>query len=571
MSGDTAVRSRNYSSFDLVEESEGRIDNTDDLSVNLVYRPHSTVQRTGDSRSATYFNDSIEYSIIEQSNSRNEVLNDLEVNAIPSSVFDANIMSGNVMNQLKKSDLLKQNSVVDRNKDQEMTAVMTEAAADEVDTRNVTAAVNDVGRGEYKQLTSLTIDEVAYLIAKLIGRPANAASISLVLRKRITGEWLNVLRSEEDVENLFEELLPFCVSRILFSRISSQYRKEGVPFVHFSPQQEEEEEKEVEKIEEEEEEKQESLLHDLESSSSIAAAPHVSTILQSTPAEPVSCLVVIGSIIVSGENTYVLIRNGDAVAKFISFGRKVCFLLALDGQNILAGLDNGNIWKINIINDSIRTWTGHVDGSVIGLALLTDGQTIISASAKSLMLWRSSDGICFGTLTDKRSEGMRCLASLPLSPASDHQRVVVGTNNKTLVIWDLTDKTIVKVLLGQHKGHVCCVTCPSHDTIVSGGGDKDKTVYVWNVIDGTLKGTYKHHKYGVYSLLALPNDIMASGSADNTIVLWRLNNKNKQKKVLREHGDRITCLSVLVDGRLASGSKDTTIRIWDREATNMDG
>ena len=74
------------------------------------------------------------------------------------------------------------------------------------------------------------------------------------------------------------------------------------------------------------------------------------------------------------------------------------------------------------------------------------------------------------------------------------------------------------------------------------------------------------HTGAVRSLfeLSLPDDsvALASGGDDTTIMLWNLDTRTADR-VLEGHGDIISGLDVLPDGRLVSTSGDGTGRVWD--------
>ena len=117
-----------------------------------------------------------------------------------------------------------------------------------------------------------------------------------------------------------------------------------------------------------------------------------------------------------------------------------------------------------------------------------------------------------------------------------------------------------------------------------------------------LKGSCRKHYSGIYALALLPNGVLASGSADKTIILWKdLDCKRKRRRfvllllilqrrrvalfaqsrrnvfrylppawdslkcvdTLRGHTDDVSCLAVLPDGSLASGSWDETVNLWN--------
>ncbi len=80
-------------------------------------------------------------------------------------------------------------------------------------------------------------------------------------------------------------------------------------------------------------------------------------------------------------------------------------------------------------------------------------------------------------------------------------------------------------------------------------------------ITGTLLKTLNGHTNYVRYLAVLPDQTLASASADKTIKIWDTLNGNLLK-TLNGHTDWVICLAVLGDNTLASGSDDKTIKIF---------
>ena len=61
--------------------------------------------------------------------------------------------------------------------------------------------------------------------------------------------------------------------------------------------------------------------------------------------------------------------------------------------------------------------------------------------------------------------------------------------------------------------------------------------------------------------LSSHNKFIVSGSADETIRLWKL--KNKKNLIIGKHNDWVYSISISYDNKLiASGSADKTVRCW---------
>ncbi len=114
-------------------------------------------------------------------------------------------------------------------------------------------------------------------------------------------------------------------------------------------------------------------------------------------------------------------------------------------------------------------------------------------------------------------------------------------------------------------GHTKCVFSVAFDahgrTIAS--GSSDKTVKLWDVKTGNVKGTLEGHASGLYSLSYSPDGkTLASGSDDRTIKLWDAKT-GKERTTLRGHVKSVMSVAYSPNGRtLVSGSYDKSCKLW---------
>ncbi len=75
--------------------------------------------------------------------------------------------------------------------------------------------------------------------------------------------------------------------------------------------------------------------------------------------------------------------------------------------------------------------------------------------------------------------------------------------------------------------------------------------------------TLEGHTGWVLSVAFSPDGaLLASGSNDNTVRLWRVSD-GAQLRTLEGHTDEVRSVAFSPDGRLlASGSRDGTVRLW---------
>jgi len=112
--------------------------------------------------------------------------------------------------------------------------------------------------------------------------------------------------------------------------------------------------------------------------------------------------------------------------------------------------------------------------------------------------------------------------------------------------------------LEGHSGSVIAL-CQLQDGRLA-SGSTDNTILVWDVGAG-VTARLKGHVDAVKALCPLQDGRLASGSDDETIRIWEL--KTGSSICLRGHSAKVNALSLLPDGRLASGSGDFTLRLWD--------
>ncbi|KAI3513429.1 hypothetical protein L1887_20763 [Cichorium endivia] len=164
------------------------------------------------------------------------------------------------------------------------------------------------------------------------------------------------------------------------------------------------------------------------------------------------------------------------------------------------------------------TWVHHLD-TVSALALSNDGLLLYSVSwDKTVKIWRTADYKCLESVANAHDDAINALA---LSSNGD---VYTGSADKKIKVWR-------KASEGE---------------------------------DHTVVATLEKHKSGVNALaLSIDENMLYSGSSDRSILVWEKNNDGNTMAVaaLRGHTKSILCLNVVSD-LVCSGSADETIRIW---------
>ena len=132
-----------------------------------------------------------------------------------------------------------------------------------------------------------------------------------------------------------------------------------------------------------------------------------------------------------------------------------------------------------------------------------------------------------------------------------------------------TARTLV---LKGHSDPVSCLAALDGGRIASGSWDN--SVIIWNLADGTPLAKLEGHRRAVWSLAALDRGRLASGSWDNSVIIWSLED-GKQLAKLEGHTRPVWSLVALDGGRLASGGGDASIIVWNladgKQLTKLEG
>ena len=69
-----------------------------------------------------------------------------------------------------------------------------------------------------------------------------------------------------------------------------------------------------------------------------------------------------------------------------------------------------------------------------------------------------------------------------------------------------------------HKEGIKCLCPISNRILVS--GSKDNTIKIWNIEDRSIMSTLSGHKGGVYALCYVKEGVLVSGSEDESLIIW---------------------------------------------------
>lgn len=235
---------------------------------------------------------------------------------------------------------------------------------------------------------------------------------------------------------------------------------------------------------------------------------------------------------------------------------------------------NGRILVSGSMDETIRIWdpdtgehtntlTEHTDG-VTSVAFSADGNVLASVGwDNAIHYWDPHNGKHI--ISDTHTSNRALITVVAADPVGAGNWFASGGLDNIVRLWHgygIVPDPQVYNLLG-HTNDVSSLAF-SADAAILASGSYDNTVKLWNVNDRTLVTTLREHSDFVTSVAFSPDgQMLASGSRDKTIRLWNIANF-ELITTLEGHSDWVLSLAFSPDGKtLASGCEDKTIRLWD--------
>jgi hypothetical protein len=157
----------------------------------------------------------------------------------------------------------------------------------------------------------------------------------------------------------------------------------------------------------------------------------------------------------------------------------------------------------------------------------------------------------------------RSITAAAVTP--DGRRVVSGSGDNTLKVWDLEQGKELATLWGYGTVLTAMAVMADSRRLVFGAGDYAwTTLRVVTLYSGLELARFVGHGSAIGALALTPDGRHAvSGSKDTTLKVWDLERQNSTA-MLNGHDDRVRSLAIVPGWQqIVSGSNDGTLKVWD--------
>lgn len=231
------------------------------------------------------------------------------------------------------------------------------------------------------------------------------------------------------------------------------------------------------------------------------------------------------------------------------------------------GDDTAYIWRIG--QEGHHTLKGHTD-SVAALAFNSSGTLLASGSLDSrVSIWESTSGRCLHNL-EGPGESIEWVNWHPRGDV-----VLAGSEDFTAWMWNAQSGDMMQVFYG-HTGAVRCGQfTPDGKAVVTGGGEGDATLKIWDPKSGSCTGTIQGHGFheaGLTSVaISADSTVAITGSEDMTAKISNIHT-GKVLGTFVGHTDSVEAVALsCVLPVAATASIDGKLLIWDNATLSVRG
>nr|XP_033775130.1 kinesin-like protein KIF21B isoform X3 [Geotrypetes seraphini] len=242
------------------------------------------------------------------------------------------------------------------------------------------------------------------------------------------------------------------------------------------------------------------------------------------------------------------------------------------------------MWNL-VTGQEIATLKGHPN-NVVSVKYCSNSSLVFTVSSSYVKVWDIRDSTkCVRTLTSSgqvisgdactgsstrtitSAQGEQQINQIALNPTGTTLYTATGN---TVRIWEMNRIQPLGKLTG-HIGPVMCLTVSrthsNHDLVIT--GSKDHYVKMFEIADGMLGNISPSHNfepphYDGIECLAIQGDVLFSGSRDNGIKKWDLEQQELIQQIPNAHKDWVCALGY-VPGRpmLLSACRGGMVKVWN--------
>jgi WD40 repeat protein/tRNA A-37 threonylcarbamoyl transferase component Bud32 len=248
----------------------------------------------------------------------------------------------------------------------------------------------------------------------------------------------------------------------------------------------------------------------------------------------------------TGEGEALLVPDSTSpIPRTVSFGAAVrCLAFSPDGASLGVGCKEDPKLRIVRTEDpraGALECRAHGSGGVSGVAFLRDRRVVSTGFDGSLRVWTSDLRRALASGQSTEIQSLACSDEKP-------PRAVTGGRNGALRVWNLETGAEAYQPARGHRAYVSTITVSPDGTKVL-TGSSDETLRLWDTASGQEKKILSGHHAKILTAFFTPDGKRAlSGAEDGTLRLWDLAEGKEISPTESEQHDVLTRAWLSPDG-----------------------
>uniref|UniRef100_A0A182PGG5 Uncharacterized protein n=1 Tax=Anopheles epiroticus TaxID=199890 RepID=A0A182PGG5_9DIPT len=239
-----------------------------------------------------------------------------------------------------------------------------------------------------------------------------------------------------------------------------------------------------------------------------------------------------------------------------------CCALSADDDFLYVGCKSGWVVRWDV-NQKQRTACFQVKSSAIhAIAVSHDMKYLVVADETEDI--KVLDGI---TLTQQNTLKGHSKAVTGVVFRQNSYQLFSCSADRTVKVWSLEEMVYIETLYG-HQSQVSGIDALSLERIITSGG-MDQTIRIWKVAEESQL-VFNAVEEDFSTVKFVSNELFVSGSVEGTFSLWSCRKKKPLHRIKLAHGQQgeghpnwISAVGVLANSDIvASGSCDGIVRVW---------
>ncbi|CAH2312597.1 U3 small nucleolar RNA-interacting 2 isoform X2 [Pelobates cultripes] len=257
-------------------------------------------------------------------------------------------------------------------------------------------------------------------------------------------------------------------------------------------------------------------------------------------------------------------------------GPITCLVITPDDQHVFSGSKDCSIIKWSTCDGkkvhkipggrkgSEDKHVGHT-GHILCMAVSSDGKYLASGDRNKLIfIWNAET--CQNL---HKFQGHRDAVS-GLSFQKGKHQLFSASHDRSVKVWNVAENSYIETLFG-HQDSITGLDSLSRERCVTSGG-RDGTVRVWKIAEESQL-VFSGHEGSIDCIRLINEEHMVSGAEDGSLALWSVSRKKPLARVKCAHGQHgnpgleqpywISSVSAALNSDVvASGSNDGNVRLW---------